>query len=229
MKVLICDDHRLFAQALAVVLRARGHEVVACVTTPDDAISAVVTGDVDVCLMDLHFPDLHLPDKSAVEAMAEIVARSPRTRVVVLTGSSDPAELSRAIHAGARGLAAKDDEIHRVMDTMERVFEGDVVLGSPVLRAGVPFPPRPAIDTNALTRFLTRREREVLERLVAGQSTAEVARAMGVRYSTARTHIQNTLTKLGVHSKLEAVAFAISNRVVPIPDNTAPTYARSTS
>lgn len=229
MKVVICDDHRLFAEALAVVLRGVGHHVVACVSSPDQAIATVIDDEIDICLMDLHFPNLDTSEGSGVDAVARIVAHSPRTRVVVVSASSDPEELSRAVHAGARGLAAKDDDIHRVVDTMERVFAGDIVLRAPGLPPGVVFPAKAAIDRNALTRFLTPREREVLERLVAGQSTAELARAMGVRYSTARTHIQNTLAKLGVHSKLEAVAFAVSNRVVAIPDNSAPAYARATS
>jgi DNA-binding NarL/FixJ family response regulator len=69
-------------------------------------------------------------------------------------------------------------------------------------------------------RFMTPREREVLTRLVQGQSTVAIAREMGVAYSTARTHIQNVLTKLGVHSKLAAVTYAVRNGLVaPLPRN----------
>jgi DNA-binding NarL/FixJ family response regulator len=137
--------------------------------------------------------------------------------VVVLTGCSDPEALARAIDAGARGLAVKGDDIRRVIDTIERVHAGEIVLNVPSVQVTSGGCER-RMDRNDLTRFLTTREREVLKRLVAGQNTAELARDMGVRYSTARTHIQNMLTKLGVHSKLEAVAFAVSNRVVEIPD-----------
>ncbi|MGH9066973.1 MAG: response regulator transcription factor, partial [Acidimicrobiales bacterium] len=71
-------------------------------------------------------------------------------------------------------------------------------------------PPAP----HHLARFLTRREREVLSRLVAGETTASLARSMGIRPSTARTHVDGILTKLGVHSRLEAVAYAVSERLV---------------
>ena len=229
MRVLICDDHRLFAQAMAVVLRGAGHQVVGCLTRPDDAVLTVTNEIVDVCLMDLHFPRLNASGRSGVDAVADIVARSQRTRVVVVTGSSDPQELARAIQAGARGLAPKDEEVHRLVDTLERVHQGEIVIRMPATLSSTPLSSTPVVEKHSLVRFLTPREREVLERLVAGQSTADVASAMGVRYSTARTHIQNTLTKLGVHSKLEAVAFAVSNRVVAIPDRTVPTYARSTT
>ena len=210
MRVVICDDHSLFAQALAVVLRAGGTEVVACVTTPEQAVTAVSSGDVDVCVMDLHFPE-----GSGIDGVAAVRAVAPNTRVVVLTGSSDAAELAGAVDAGAQGVAVKGDDIQRVIDTLARVHEGEIVLKAPPPRSLL-HAPDVAMERNPLTRFLTAREREVLERLVRGESTAELARAMGVRYSTARTHIQNLLTKLGVHSKLEAVAFAVSNRVVDV-------------
>ncbi len=212
MRTVICDDHALFSQALAVVLRSCGHEVVACVDNPDAAVAAVASGDVDICVMDLQFPT-----GSGAQGVSDVVALAPRTRVVVLTGSVDGDELSRAVDAGARGVAMKGDELHRVIDTLERVHEGEVVLKGARFHPSQQSSNQP-MDRNALTRFLTMREREVLERLVAGQTTADLARAMGVRYSTARTHIQNLLTKLGVHSKLEAVAFAVSNRVVEVPE-----------
>jgi two-component system nitrate/nitrite response regulator NarL len=148
--------------------------------------------------------------------VAAVRAVAPNTRVVVLTGSSDPGELTRAVDAGAQGVAIKGDDIYRVVDTLARVHEGEMVLKIAQRPKSSLYAPDLAMERNPLTRFLTAREREVLERLVRGESTADLARAMGVRYSTARTHIQNLLTKLGVHSKLEAVAFAVSNRVVDV-------------
>ncbi|MDQ4089248.1 MAG: response regulator transcription factor [Actinomycetota bacterium] len=211
MRVVICDDQSLFAQALAVVLRSCGHEVVACVNSPTQAVAAVASGDVDVCVMDLHFPG-----GSGIDGVTGVVAVAPNTRVVVLTGSSDAEELTRAVHAGAQGLAVKGDDIERVVDTLERVHEGEIVLKVPQRPNSLLRAPDAPMERNPLTRFLTAREREVLERLVRGESTSDLAVAMGVRYSTARTHIQNLLTKLGVHSKLEAVAFAVSNQVVEV-------------
>jgi DNA-binding NarL/FixJ family response regulator len=90
-----------------------------------------------------------------------------------------------------------------------------VVLKAASLRSLLEPEPGPDDDpARRLALFLTTREREVLARLVRGESTAALAAEMGVTYSTARTHIQNLLTKLGVHSKLEAVAFAIAHALV---------------
>ena len=122
--------------------------------------------------------------------MTGVVAVAPNTRVVVLTGSSDAEELTRAVHAGAHGLAVKGDDIERVVDTLERVHEGEIVLKVPQRPNSLLRAPDAPMERNPLTRFLTAREREVLERLVRGESTSDLAVAMGVRYSTARTHIQ---------------------------------------
>lgn len=220
MRVLICDDHSLFAQALAVVLVGCGHEVVGCVSSPEDAVATVAWNPVDVCVMDLQFPGA-----SGIDGVTGVLSIAPHVRVVVLTGCTDSDELAHAIDAGARGLAVKGDDIHRVIDTLERVHNGELVFNAPSVSvsAGAKLH---AMDSNPLTRFLTSREREVLTRLVAGQNTAELARDMGVRYSTARTHIQNMLTKMGVHSKLEAVAYAVTHRVVEVPSSQASAVSR---
>lgn len=210
MKVLICDDHRLFAEAFAYVLTASGHDVIGCVASPDAAVDSVATNDVEVCVMDLHFPT-----GSGVEGIARVLAASPTTRVVALTGSSQPGMLAAAIDAGAHGVAVKEHDIYQVIHTVERVHAGEMVIDAALLSAKDALLPRD--NGNGVARSLTAREREVLAHLVGGASTAELAQAMTVTYSTARSHIQNVLTKLGVHSKLEAIALAVSHELVPLP------------
>lgn len=211
MKVLICDDHALFAEAMAAVLTARGHEVVGCVTSPEAALRAARETHVDICVMDLTFPS-----GSGIDGTATIVRASPHTRVVVLTGSSSASDMTEAVHAGARGIVTKGDDVERVLDTLERVHDGELVIGTRYEGARSA-PSSSSTGAGFIARFLTLREREVLEHLAQGKSTAELARALGVKSSTARTHIQNTLNKLGVHSKLEAVIYAVTNGLVPSP------------
>ncbi|MBW3575286.1 MAG: response regulator transcription factor [Actinobacteria bacterium] len=122
MKVLICDDHRLFAEAFAYVLATGGHEVIGCVASPDEAVQTVAANDVEVCVMDLHFPT-----GSGVEGIARVLAASPATRVVALTGNSEPFTLATAIGAGAHGVAVKEHDIHQVIRTVERVHAGETV------------------------------------------------------------------------------------------------------
>lgn len=221
MHVLLCDDHQMFVEVLGVVLRARGYRIT-CTTSPGAALEVVGKHAVDVCLLDLHFPE-----GSGIPTITDILEASPATRVVVLSGSTDVNVLGRALLAGARGVAAKGEGVGRIVDVVERVHAGEVVVEGAGLRdlaeLAVAAPPTPA---QHLARFLTEREREVLACLVRGSSTARLAEELGVRYSTARTHIQNILTKLGVHSKLEAVALAVHEGLVTVPAGRSPRSAR---
>ena len=217
MNLLICDDHRLLAECLAELFAARGHRVVATALHPDDAVRIVVDGVVDgvvvdVCVMDLTFLD---SNTRAFGAIREICASSPTTKVVVLSGSAQPSAATRAFEAGAVAFVLKDDDVSRVVDVVERVDRDDrpfTGLSSRALDGAAP-----ASEPSGGPR-LTAREREVLQRLVSGERTQTIAAGMGVSYSTARTHVQNLLHKLGVHSRLEAVAFALGHSLVRVGD-----------
>ena len=209
MRVVLCDDHRMFVDALAVVLQARGYQVVACTTTPAAAVEAVRRQPVDVCLLDLQFPE-----GSGVTAIGEIRSVSPNTRVVVLTGFTDAGLLNRALLAGASGVAVKSEDVDAIIHVLERVHRGELAVQGPAVRAiGL----LAARGHGRRAVQLTRREQQVLERLVQGEATKTLARNLGLGYSTIRTYIQNILSKLGVHSKLEAVALAVREGLVPPP------------
>lgn len=209
MKVVLCDDHQLFMEALLVVLEEKGYQGV-CTTDPQAALDVVRRGGVYLCLLDLYFPT-----GTVIATIAEITAASPGTHIVVLSGSTDLSLLNQALEAGAHGVAAKGEHLESIFHVIDRVRNGETVVQASLLRNGTRVLASP-ISAHPLARFLTARECEVLERLVLGQATAEIAAKMGVRYSTVRTHIQSILTKLGVHSKLEAVAFAMHEGLVSI-------------
>jgi two-component system nitrate/nitrite response regulator NarL len=221
LRFAICDDHRLFAEALATVLGGRGWECVACADEPSQMVSIVRDAQVDVCLMDLLFPDgiLGLDDISLVRAV------SPSTQVVVLTAASDPTTLAQAVASGAAGIAFKDDDIDRIVEVVECVHDGGVV---PTRSA-----PRPSAVVESrsqaadLGRFLTPRERETLERLARGETGTQLAKNMSISDATARTHVPHLLTKLGVHSRLEAVAFAVTNNLIRAPSQGNPEVRRN--
>jgi DNA-binding NarL/FixJ family response regulator len=214
MKVVLCDQQRLFSDALAAVLIGRGWNVVAMAADPARAVAAVSREHVDLCLMELSFPE----GNTGIEGITALRAASPETKVVVLTASSDPQLIVLAVEAGADAVLFKDDNIDHIMDAAEHTHLAKRT--KPTLaprRGGHAFEPASAKETkhNAteLSRFLTRREYEVLEHLVLGESGKNLARQMNISYSTARTHVQNVLTKLGVHSRLEAVAYAIEHHL----------------
>jgi DNA-binding NarL/FixJ family response regulator len=219
MNVVICDDHRLFSDALATVLAARAWTIVSCAVNPAHAVAAIAEHDVDACLMDLSFPEGNL----GLEGIVSVHETSPKTKVVVLTASSDSQLIVRAVQSGADAIVFKDDEIDHIVDVVERT-ERDSRRRPPIAPNRDRDPGSVSAlqgrrDGDDLGRFLTKREREVLERMARGESGRALADHMNISYSTARTHIQNILAKLGVHSRLEALAFAVEHDLCrPGPD-----------
>lgn len=216
MRVVIADAHRIFAAALQSLLDRAGHDVVGCVAGLDAAVEATLREQADACILDIGLAATSLPG-----ALKEAMADSPRTAFIVLADSPDSSGFAATLAAGVHGAALKTDDFVEVL----RVVTGAVTrlprrpAGGIVLSLAAQAAHRPARHSTrypALDHLLTPREREVLARLVYGESTANMARSMGVRLSTLRTHIDSVLIKLGVHSRLEAVAYAVREGIVEV-------------
>lgn len=208
LRLLICDDHPVFADALALLLGQHGYEVAAATYSIEEARSVLMCEEVDVCLL-----DLALGDGSGLQCVTELRELSPDTHYVLLSAHLDADVASAAIAAGFEVCVPKV----RGVDEIQRVLER-VRLGKPATDGGaavrVLAERRAADDAQRLADQLTPRERDVLARLARGDGTAALARDLGVSRNTARTHIQSVLTKLGVHSRLEAVAFAVRHDLI---------------
>lgn len=198
-RVVICDDHKVFGEAMASVLAGHGYDVVACTGDLPSGLAAVARHRPGLYLVDLDFRD---GDRAS--GLDAVRHSSPGTRIVVVSGTFDAGAVARAREAGAHGLVAKHRRLEDILDAIARVDAGEAVFHDPA--PGVSPPRPPAGSGEPSLSALTVREREVLDRLVEGKDTAALARDLGISYATARTHIQRLITKLGVHSKLEAVA-----------------------
>jgi two-component system nitrate/nitrite response regulator NarL len=194
VRLVLCDDHRLFAEPMAFALEQRGHRVVVT-TTPAEAIRAVDEDEPHLCLMDLRFPG-----GTGLDAVAAIRRDHPLCIVVVLSASADPGAVEAARSAGAAGFVRKDQPLSAVFAALERLAIGREPVPAP---AGIRR--QEHATSPSIVDDLTQREREVLRCLVRAEDTVTIARTLGVAPSTARTHLQSLLTKLGVHSRLQAV------------------------
>lgn len=211
MNLVLCDDERLFVEALAAVFRAAGHIVTECVSV-DDLDSAVEAASAEVCMVDLFFGS-----EPGLDAIQRVTSRFPHTHVVVYTGCRDAEMLRRVRRCGVAGVLPKSLDLSAVVLAVETEARRPVSrasTGRPRIRAREVAPER-----------LTTREREVLVALCGGAGTASLARMLSISTFTARSHVQNVLRKLGAHSRLEAVAIAVSMRLLTASELTDPLQA----
>jgi two-component system nitrate/nitrite response regulator NarL len=206
-RILLCDDHQVFADALAMALEARGEEIVAVTRTVPEALAQTAATRPDLVLMDLHFAG----GPEGLAGVRTLVERPPAPRVLLLSGAVDGGVLADAVAAGADGVISKSEPLDVLLTAVHRVASGEFYADSGLLRDSLR-PPLAELDQVQLSaQFLTPREREVLARLVQGSSTLELAEAMGVGVATVRSHVQAMLSKLGVRSRLEAVTLAVAH------------------
>jgi DNA-binding NarL/FixJ family response regulator len=215
IRVLIVDDHRVFAEALQVVLNMEPDiRVVGFVPTAREAVARVDGERPDVVLLD-HY----LPDGQGTDIVAQIKAHSPHTNVVMLTTEADEALLARAVQAGACGYLTKLRAVDDVVQAVRRAAQGDILvppdtLGHLLRRLHSPPPQRhrPAPESIPLTE----REREILAALARGWKDDEIAAHLAISLFTVRTHIRNILNKLKVHSRLEAVLYCLRSGTISL-------------
>lgn len=207
IRLLICDDHRLLTDALAAIVGTDpGLALVASpVDNADDAVTLSAAHHPDVVLMDI---EINGP-VDGLEATRRIKAVSPGTKVVVVSGHRRPTVLVEAIEAGAAGFLDKNSAVDDVLGVVRAAARGEILIDPAVLTKLMPLlaAERQADhDTRQRLSRLTSREREVLALMAEGRRNDAIAELLFISLPTARTHAQNILSKLQVHSQLEAVA-----------------------
>jgi DNA-binding NarL/FixJ family response regulator len=213
IRLVICDDHRMLTDALVSLVRTDpGLEMVADpVDNGPDAVELCRVHQPDVALMDVDLAG----DMNGLEATRRIREVAPRTRVVVVSGHHRPTIMVEAIEAGAAGFLDKNTAIDDLMDTVRAAAVGEVLVDPTVLADLLPrlaAERRAADDAAKRLSRLTTREREVLGLMAEGCRNDAIASRLFITAPTVRTHAQNILSKLGVHSQLEAVALAAKAR-----------------
>lgn len=208
MRILIVDDHGLFAEAIQAALHDAGMEVVGIAGDGAGGILAHTDLRPDVTLLDLGLPDQH-----GLVVGKTILDARPAAMLVALSALDDDAVAEEAMQLGFRGYLTKDMPVARLLSSIEAVVSGQLVRphfpGANGRRDGT------QAHVHLLVSQLTAREREVLQLIVEGADGLEIAERLEISRNTVRTHVQNILNKLHVHSRLEAAAFAVRHRVVP--------------
>ena len=200
--VALIDDHEMFAESLARILeRETDIVVVGQALSVADGLELVDRTSPQVVLV-----DLHLPDGRGTDLASAIRERNPDVQVLMLTGSGEGDALLEAIDAGCVGFVTKDRAVVELTAAIRAAAVGESYVDPSVLMGLMGRIQRRT--SGGVGKDLSAREREVLELLGAGVSTANIAAQLFLSVHTVRNHVQSILTKLGAHSKLEAVAIA---------------------
>lgn len=210
IRVLLADGQSLFREAMRVVLETQQDFDV--VGEASDGMQAVA--EAERTQPDLALIDVHLPNGDGIRASGMIAERVPECRILVLCEQEDERTLISSLEAGATGFVTKASPIGELIETARRVHRGETTIPPQMLGALLARLIRSKREhDHALRRLakLTRREREVLALLARGADNAGIAQPLVISPETARTHVQNVLGKLGVHSRLEAAAFVVQN------------------
>ena len=213
IRVLLADGQSLFRDAMRVVLEAKpDFQVVAEAADGMHAVAEAERTEPDLALV-----DADLPNGDGIRTTRLILERQPDCRVLFLSEHEDDRGLIASLEAGATGFVTKGSPIGELIEVARRVRAGETTIPPQMLGtllAGLIRNKREHDEALRRLARLTRREREVLALLAKGADNEGIAQPLVISPETARTHVQNVLGKLGVHSRLEAAAFVIQNGLI---------------
>jgi DNA-binding NarL/FixJ family response regulator len=219
-RVMVVDDHPMWREAVARDLAEAGHEVVATAADGAEAVRRAPAARPDVVVLDLQLPYL-----SGVEVTRALVAMAHVPRILVLSASGEQADVLEAVKAGATGYLVKSASREELLSAVERTAQGEAVFTPGLaglvlgefrrLASGASSAGSAASRNRAGPDIprLTDRETEVLRLVAKGLSYKQIAERLVLSHRTVQNHVQNTLTKLQLHNRVELVRYAIEQGI----------------
>jgi DNA-binding NarL/FixJ family response regulator len=212
--IFLVDDHQILTDALTTILdSAPDFTVIGVAGTCATARARLGQICADILLL-----DVSLPDGDGLSLVGELNRLCPNMYILVLTSFSDDKTLTRAIETGVNGFVSKERPLSEVISAIRQAADGEIVMPTSLLLGLLGRIPRAQTESAFPNReALTPREREILVCLAQGMSGVQIAALLSISLMTVRTHIRNLLDKLGAHSRLEAVSFALRHGLIEPP------------
>ncbi len=214
IRIVVADDHPVVRFGVKNMLMSEpGFEVVGEADDGDDAITQVLELEPDVLLLDLQMPRL-----PGLEAMRAIMSKSPRVKIILLTGTISTQQVIEALQIGARGIVVKDSVAGDLSKSLRAVLSGDYWIGGErvvnLLQKLRELMQMAAAVPERKTYGLTPRELEVVNSIVEGCSNKDIAKEFVISEETVKRHLSNIFDKTGVSTRLELALFAIAHKLV---------------
>jgi len=208
------DDQELFRRGLTMLLTVE--EDIEVVGEAGDGVAATelaTTAVPDVILM-----DVRMPKRSGIEACLSIKEVAPSAKIIMLTVSDEEADLYEAVKNGASGYLLKDSSIDEVAQAIRVVADGQSLISpSMAIKLLDEFKQMSRSDRQVPSPKLTDRELEVLKLVAQGLNNREIAKRLFISENTVKNHVRNILEKLQLHSRMEAVMYAVREKLLDIP------------
>jgi DNA-binding NarL/FixJ family response regulator len=216
IRVLIVDDQELFRRGLVMLLGLEpGIEVVGEASDGVEGTTLATAAAPDVVLL-----DVRMPRRSGIEACLAIKDAVPSAKIIMLTVSDEEADLYEAVKRGAAGYLLKDSSIEEVAQAVRVVADGQSLISpSMAVKLIDEFKQmsRPEREHVPGGLRLTKRELEVLRLVATGMNNREIARQLSISENTVKNHMRNIMEKLQLHSRMEAVMYAVRKNLLDLP------------
>ncbi len=215
IRVVVVDDQELFRRGLTMLLNAEDDiEVIGEASDGTGAVTLVASEGPDVVLM-----DVRMPKQSGIETCLALKDAAPTARIIMLTVSDDEADLYEAVKSGASGYLLKDSSIDEVSQAIRVVADGQSLISpSMAIKLLDEFKQMSRGErTVSASPRLTERELEVLRLVAHGLNNREIAKQLFISENTVKNHVRNILEKLQLHSRMEAVMYAVREKLLDIP------------
>ena len=216
IRVVVVDDQELFRRGLIMLLGLEeGIDVVGEAGDGFEGTRLAEAAAPDVVLL-----DVRMPRRSGLEACRAIKEAVPTAKIIMLTASEEEADLYEAVKSGASGYLVKDSSIEEVAQAVRVVADGQSLISpSMAVKLIDEFKQMSRPDRDHVPGLrLTEREVEVLRLVAKGLNNREVARQLFISENTVKNHVRNILEKLQLHSRMEAVMYAVREKLLDLPE-----------
>ena len=203
IRILLADDHPVVREGLASILKAKDIKVIGEASDGEEACRLYDKLSPDILIL-----DLRMPKKDGLQVVTELMRRTPKPRIIVITTYEGEEDVRRALSAGAKGYVLKGTKRDEILGTVRKVYQGQPSL-SPDVAAKL-------ADSLAHPE-LSERELQVLKNLAAGKSNKEIAQVIYVSENTVKAYVKSILTKMDAMGRTEAIAIALKRGMIEAP------------
>lgn len=210
ISIVVADDHPIFRHGLRKLLDMEpGMRVVGEAEDGHAAVEQMRAHRPDVLLLDVAMPTL-----DGLEALPDLAAASPGTRILLVTAGISQMDLARALQIGARGVLMKDAATRQLVSAVRAVASGSFWIGPDAVSDLVEVLKRLADAAGERRYGLTPRELEIIAAVVSGSSNRDIATRFSISEQTVKHHLTSIYDKLGVSTRLELALFALKQRIL---------------